>query len=276
MNVVAFKGWCVRKPESFQSKSNNIIAMHLWAEQAVVPAVLWTGPTCSATRAPGAGWSNRRTQTGRSPRMGLCPCQYSPGSAPLKQVPSRRSNEQNSCNSLFSIILQSMPRSSKPLCVCKCYAMCMYRGGGGALVVVCHLECSCELNYRAVISEEQDNSMLKGHWAYKLQTAIPTTSYYCLEVLSRTSNDFYTMIEYEQMARLRLTYRYMWMLVKVAAWSKAWTVFAHLNAGIVGSNPTQSMDICVRLFCVCVVLCVGNGFAMVWSPIQESYQLCIY
>jgi hypothetical protein len=28
------------------------------------------------------------------------------------------------------------------------------------------------------------------------------------------------------------------------------TVFARSNAGIVGSNPTQAMDICVRLFCV--------------------------
>jgi hypothetical protein len=32
--------------------------------------------------------------------------------------------------------------------------------------------------------------------------------------------------------------------------------------GIVGSNPTQGMDICVRLFLVSVVLCVGNGLAM--------------
>jgi hypothetical protein len=30
-------------------------------------------------------------------------------------------------------------------------------------------------------------------------------------------------------------------------------------AGIVGSNPTQGIDVCVRLFCVCVVLCVGSG-----------------
>jgi hypothetical protein len=31
------------------------------------------------------------------------------------------------------------------------------------------------------------------------------------------------------------------------------------NAGIVSSNPTQGMDVCSRLFCVCVVLCVGSG-----------------
>jgi hypothetical protein len=30
-----------------------------------------------------------------------------------------------------------------------------------------------------------------------------------------------------------------------------------------------------RIFCVCVVLCVGRGFAMGWSPSKECYQLCI-
>jgi hypothetical protein len=34
------------------------------------------------------------------------------------------------------------------------------------------------------------------------------------------------------------------MPVTVAARSKAWTVFARSNAGIVRSNPTQGMDIC--------------------------------
>jgi hypothetical protein len=37
--------------------------------------------------------------------------------------------------------------------------------------------------------------------------------------------------------------------------SKAWNVFARSNAEIVGSNPTQGMDVCLRLFRVCVVLC---------------------
>jgi hypothetical protein len=34
------------------------------------------------------------------------------------------------------------------------------------------------------------------------------------------------------------------------------------------SNPTRGMDVCVRLFCVCVVLSVGRGFATDWSPFQ--------
>jgi hypothetical protein len=55
-----------------------------------------------------------------------------------------------------------------------------------------------------------------------------------------------------------------------AARSKAWTVFAHSNIGIMGSNPTQSMDVCLRLFFVCVDLCVGSGLATGWSPVQGT------
>jgi hypothetical protein len=55
--------------------------------------------------------------------------------------------------------------------------------------------------------------------------------------------------------------------VTVAARSKAWTVFARSNAGIVGSNPTQGTNVCVRLFCVCVVQCVGSGLATGRIPV---------
>jgi hypothetical protein len=37
------------------------------------------------------------------------------------------------------------------------------------------------------------------------------------------------------------------------------------NAGTVGSNPTGGMDVCVRLFCVCV----GSGLATGWSLVQR-------
>jgi hypothetical protein len=43
-----------------------------------------------------------------------------------------------------------------------------------------------------------------------------------------------------------------------------YTVFAGSKAGIVGSNPTQGMHVFLRLFCVCVV----NGHATCWSPVQ--------
>jgi hypothetical protein len=53
-------------------------------------------------------------------------------------------------------------------------------------------------------------------------------------------------------------------LLTVAARSKALTVFTHSNAGIVSSNPTQGpcvVSVCVRLFSVRVVQCVGSGLA---------------
>jgi hypothetical protein len=56
--------------------------------------------------------------------------------------------------------------------------------------------------------------------------------------------------------------------ITVAARAKEWTVFALSNTGIVGSNTTQSMDVCMRLFCVRAVLCVGSGLATGWSPVQ--------
>jgi hypothetical protein len=58
------------------------------------------------------------------------------------------------------------------------------------------------------------------------------------------------------------------MPLTVAARSEVWTVFARSNTVVVGSNTTWGMDVCVRLFCVCVVLCVGSGFATGWSPVQ--------
>jgi hypothetical protein len=45
-------------------------------------------------------------------------------------------------------------------------------------------------------------------------------------------------------------------------------LFARLNTGVVGSNPTRGMVVCVRLFCVCAVLCVGSGLATGQSPVQ--------
>jgi hypothetical protein len=54
----------------------------------------------------------------------------------------------------------------------------------------------------------------------------------------------------------------------VAARSEARNVIARSNAGIVFSNLTQGMDVCVRLFCVCVILCVGRGLGMGRSPVQ--------
>jgi hypothetical protein len=53
-----------------------------------------------------------------------------------------------------------------------------------------------------------------------------------------------------------------------AALSKAWNVFARSNTGIMGSNPTQGMDMCVYS-----VFVLGSILATGWSPSKESYRL---
>jgi hypothetical protein len=69
-------------------------------------------------------------------------------------------------------------------------------------------------------------------------------------------------------------YGWQWALlnvlepITVAARCTARTVFVRSNTGIVGSNPTRSMDVCVRLFCIFVVLCVRSGLVTGWSPVQ--------
>jgi hypothetical protein len=65
-----------------------------------------------------------------------------------------------------------------------------------------------------------------------------------------------------------LPYCILYKPITVAARSKARTVFACSNTGVVGSNRTRNMDVCVRLFCVCVVLYVGSCLAKGWSHIQ--------
>jgi hypothetical protein len=54
--------------------------------------------------------------------------------------------------------------------------------------------------------------------------------------------------------RLYLKYIIKNQPITAVARSKEWTIFARLNDGIVGSNPTQGMDVCVFVYSVCVVL----------------------
>jgi hypothetical protein len=80
-----------------------------------------------------------------------------------------------------------------------------------------------------------------------------------------------TVLVNERFTLVSAPFNSMYMLsgpITVAERSMAWTVFAHLNNGIVGSNPTRGMDVYVLLLCVCVVLCVGSGLATGWSPVQ--------
>jgi hypothetical protein len=55
------------------------------------------------------------------------------------------------------------------------------------------------------------------------------------------------------------------MLITVATQSKPWNVFARSNTGIVGSNPTQGMYICVWV----------AALKRAGPPPKESYRLCI-
>jgi hypothetical protein len=61
--------------------------------------------------------------------------------------------------------------------------------------------------------------------------------------------------------------------ITVTARSKALTVFARSNAGIVGSNPTRGMDVCVRLFFVCVFLCVVSGLTTHTRSLTDYVQI---
>jgi hypothetical protein len=63
-----------------------------------------------------------------------------------------------------------------------------------------------------------------------------------------------------------LQYIIQYMLVTVAARSKAWNVFARLNIEIVGSNRARGMDVCV--YSVFVLSCVSRGLATGWSLVQ--------
>jgi hypothetical protein len=75
-----------------------------------------------------------------------------------------------------------------------------------------------------------------------------------------------------------ISLKYLGLLpVTVAERSKACTVFARSEPGIIGSNPTQGMDVwclfvCVhvRFFCVYVQL---EAFRRADHPSKESYRM---
>jgi hypothetical protein len=105
----------------------------------------------------------------------------------------------------------------------------------------------------------------------------------CIEVLSSfqaeitTSTYQYTVLCFESKFRgvtektvnSKIAQSYITKLpITVAARSKAWTVFVRSNTGLVGSDPTRGMDVCLRLFYVYFVLCVGSGLVTGLSPVQ--------
>jgi hypothetical protein len=103
----------------------------------------------------------------------------------------------------------------------------------------------------------QYKSILKFYWLFQLlypeQGILNISIYGCTALVDH--GRFFSFLIHTQ-------------LITVAPRSKAWTVFARWNTGVVGLKPTRGMDVCVRLFCVCVVLCVGTDLATSWSPVQ--------
>jgi hypothetical protein len=57
------------------------------------------------------------------------------------------------------------------------------------------------------------------------------------------------------------------VLISIAEWSEASTVFGRLNIEIVGLNLLGAW-VCVCVSMCCVVLCVGRTLASGWSPVQ--------
>jgi hypothetical protein len=58
----------------------------------------------------------------------------------------------------------------------------------------------------------------------------------------------------------------------LAAWPKISNVFNHSTTGIMGSNPTRGMDVCV--YSVFVLPCVGSGLRRANHLSKEFY--CLY
>jgi hypothetical protein len=63
--------------------------------------------------------------------------------------------------------------------------------------------------------------------------------------------------------------------ITVATRFMAWTVFARSKTGIVGSNPTWGMDVCVCVYSVFVSSCVYvASLRRADPPSKESWRLC--
>jgi hypothetical protein len=62
------------------------------------------------------------------------------------------------------------------------------------------------------------------------------------------------------------------MPIPVAAWSKAWA-FGRALAGIVGSNPTRGMDVC--LVSICVLSGTGLCDGLITRPEESHLVWCV-
>jgi hypothetical protein len=121
-------------------------------------------------------------------------------------------------------------------------------------------------------SQDQDNSSIQwptGKWKpghSGLEHSASTKCTYCTVSL-RLAVSSGTCVRVTNTAIVTVADR-------TAARSKAWTLFVSTSTETVGSIPILSMEVCVRLFCLYVVVCVGVGLATSWSPYKEPYH-CI-
>jgi hypothetical protein len=63
--------------------------------------------------------------------------------------------------------------------------------------------------------------------------------------------------------------------ITVDARFEARTAFVRSNTGILGWNSVRGMDVCIRLFCVCIFLCASSGLATGLSPVQGVLTECV-
>jgi hypothetical protein len=77
------------------------------------------------------------------------------------------------------------------------------------------------------------------------------------------------LIEPQTLVRIVFLFRFLTMSVKCLCYSYGveWEVREFMDAKL-QSHTQRHECLCVRLFCVCVVLCVDSGLATGWSLVQ--------
>jgi hypothetical protein len=96
----------------------------------------------------------------------------------------------------------------------------------------------------------------------------------CINIQNATHGQNLQMVEVNVVSVIMITSDYI-KLVTVAKQSEAFTVCTRLEAGFMGPNLTQGMDVWyvyVFILCLCVVLCLGRGLATSQSLVQGVLQ----
>jgi hypothetical protein len=118
--------------------------------------------------------------------------------------------------------------------------------------------CYCQCKMKTSVKPVRPASGWSLYWlrAQELPTSRNLNQSGCLEYLGRVLLVAYSAVR-GMYVHLMLREQTSFLPIPVAARSKACTFFVRSNTGIMGSNPTQVMDVCLRLFYVCA----GSGVA---------------